>query len=182
MNFKNMVKVIFSVYRFLDKIADSIDKIVETRALNACHMCLDNTAFNDVITVSDDILELTQRKITLINLKVLTTSIIKSLEKDYARLIIMKYIENKPYAEIANLMNVSERTITRWHSNAIVNSYFYLENKGFTLKKLLEMLKKERWILQTFYSFSQTSKEKREIENTYIMKHACREYKKILCK
>lgn len=180
-NFKDMVKTIFSVYRFLDKIANSIDKIVETRALNACYMCLENTAFNDVMNVSDDIMELTQRKITLINLKVLVTSIIKNLEKDYARLIIMKYIENKPYAEIANLLNVSERTITRWHSNAIVNSYFYLESQGYTLAKLLNMLKKEKWILQTFHSFSQ-SEEKEKIGglNLNLMKHACKEYKKVL--
>jgi len=95
-----MIKTIFSVYRFLDKISDSIDKIVETRALNACHMELSNSAFNDVSVVTDDILELTQRKITLINLKVLTTSMIKSLDNDYARLIILKYIENRSYVEI----------------------------------------------------------------------------------
>ncbi|MDD3397576.1 MAG: sigma factor-like helix-turn-helix DNA-binding protein [Clostridia bacterium] len=181
MNFKNMIKTIFSVYRFLDKIAYSIDKIVETRALNACYMYLDNTAFNDVVNVSNDIMELTQRKITLINLKVLATSMIKNLDKNYARLIIMKYIENKPYAEIGKLLNISERTVTRWHSNAVVSSYFYLENQGYTLIKLLEMLKKERWILQTFYSFSQ-NKENQDTENANMIKHACKEYKKVLCK
>lgn len=177
-----MIKTIFSIYRFLDKIADSIDKIVETRALNACHMCLDNTAFNDVITVSDDIMELTQRKITLINLKVLATSMIKNLDKNYARLMIMKYIENRPNIEISNLMNISERTITRWHGNAVVSSYFFLENKGYTLTKLLEMLKNERWILQTYYAFSQKSQKRQEVENNHLIQHACKEYKKVLCK
>ena len=155
-----MIKTIFSVYRFLDKIADSIDKIVETRALNACYMDLNNSAFNDVTAVSEDILELTQRKITLINLKVLTISMIKNLDKDYARLIILKYIENRPYIKISEIMNISERTITRWHGNAIVSSCFYLEKEGYNLNKLLDMLKNEKWILQTYQALSQKFQEK----------------------
>jgi len=183
MSVKHMVKTIFTVYRFLDKLASSIDKIVETRALNSYYVSLENTSYNDISKVTNDILELTERKITLINLKVLANEMLKFLDKDYARLIIMKYIENKPYFEIAEKLNISERTVTRWHNNAVVLCNFYLQDNGYTLNKLLNLLKNEKWILQVFYNFTNANKTINErYEKKQIIYDACIEYKKILCK
>ncbi|MDD2445752.1 MAG: sigma-70 region 4 domain-containing protein [Clostridia bacterium] len=183
MNMKNMVKTIFTVYRFLDKLASSIDKIVETRALNSFYVSLDNISYNDISKVTNEILELTERKVTLINLKVLANEVLKVLDKDYARLIIMKYIENKPYLEIAEKLNISERTVRRWHNNAIVLCAFYLQDNKYTLNKFLSLLKKEKWILQIFYNFVNVKKPTNEsYEKKHIIQDACIEYKKILCK
>jgi len=79
-------------------------------------------------------------------------------------------------------MNISERTITRWHNNAVVSGGFYLEKEGYNFNKLLEMLKNEKWILQTYQSFSQKSQTKKNIKKAHMFQNACKEYKKILCK
>lgn len=56
----------------------------------------------------------------LANLKSEIVTCIESLDnEDYKNVLVMHYIKGLPWTEIANRMYVVERTIYRWHSNAL---------------------------------------------------------------
>ncbi|MDD2226967.1 MAG: hypothetical protein PHH71_00065 [Clostridia bacterium] len=179
---QNMVKTLFTVYRFLERLANSIDRIINTRAVNACFVHLENTAYNYVEKVADDIMELTQRKITLINLKVITDNILENINQDFARFVIMKYIEDRSIFEISDALEVSMRTLSRWNNNAIIKGALYLRGNGLTLNVMVDLIKNENWIVQVFNEFNKKTREKLCIDkNIKIIQRACKEYNKFLC-
>lgn len=179
---QNMVKTLFTVYRFFEKLANSIDKIVEVRAVNACYSHLENISYNSVEKVANDIMELTQRKVTLINLKILVDQILKNIDKNHSRFVIMKYIEDRALFEIADALQVSIRTLSRWNKHSILMGASYLENRGLSFNVLINFIKNEKWILQVFNEYNKKSQEKLGIEKkSKIIQHACKEYNKFLC-
>ena len=64
-------KTILTSYRFLEKVSDAIDRLVETRALNSFYMGGNNFSQNNVFVVSESLINLTERKKKLINLSLL---------------------------------------------------------------------------------------------------------------
>lgn len=142
------VKTILNVYRYLEKLANAIDKIVISRATNSFYTCSGNLAFNDVMCVSEDILNLTQRKINLINLKIIIENAFSKIDENLAKILVLSYIEKRTCFECADLLNISVRTFFRKLKIALKSFEHALKRENITQEYLENKLKGENWIIE----------------------------------
>ena len=143
---KSWIKTIFMIYRHLPRIIDSIDKVFQARALNGGVMSGSAISYNNVYNLSDNLLKLTERKNALINLKVLTDSIIKGIDKKLAKILILRYIDGFNFKMLAEHFNISERTAYRRIDEALTMASMALEGLGYDKEKIEKEYKEEAWL------------------------------------
>lgn len=143
-------KTILTVYKYLDRIAGAIDKLVERNAMNSYYSAFTN---NGVENLADKIIELSERKVKLINIKVLTEKTLEKMEKESAQLLIEKYIDNDKSETIAQRHNFPMRTYFRRQSQAEDAFTAYLALQGFCEERLNEYLAGENWIIEVYNNF-----------------------------
>lgn len=141
-------KTLLSSYRYLERVANAIDKIVYTRAINSFYVSGQNLAFNSVKLVSDDILNLTERKISLINLKLILDQALKKINPKYAQLLITVFVEGKNCYQSSEALEISLRTFFRRQNEALESFSKTLLQLGHTKTSFDDMLKNENWILE----------------------------------
>ena len=132
-------KTILTIYKYLERIAGAIDKLVERQALNSYYYFKENTQNNGVLNVAEKIIELSERKVRLINIKVLTEESLKKCEKKLAELLIYRYIDGDRSEDIAKRLALSERTYFRRLNQAEDQFLHNFIVKGFTENKLKEI-------------------------------------------
>ncbi len=143
-------KTILMVYRYLDRIADAIDRLVERRALNSFYMSGFGCKDNNISNVAQYIIDLSDRKVKLINLKVLTEMALENCPILHSQILIEKYMDNDKTLVIASRHNLSERTYFRRLNQALSNFSTTLEKLGFSENKLLEYISSEKWIIEVY--------------------------------
>ena len=152
-------KTILSVYRYLERICDAIDKICVTSALSSTDILGQNYFFNNVYAISQKLIDLGQRKITLINLKLLTEDVLSKMKEDQANLLIEKYIDARKTKDIAIKNNLSLRSAFRKLTLAEESFDRKLNVMGYDDKKISNMLKDETWINNVYERLCQDDKE-----------------------
>ncbi len=155
-------KTILGAYRHLEAVADAIDKIILKTALNSYHFSL-NT--NDVYQTSNKLIELGERKVTLINLKVLVEETLSKLEQKDADILICRYIENMKFKDIALEKNIGLRTVFRRLDRAEDMFSKKLLNLGYSSLKLKNMLRYETWILNYYEDIASSKNEDLTMKN-----------------
>ena len=141
-------KTILKSYRYLERIADAIDKMIEQRGLYSMNMNSSNYYYNNILSVSDKLIELSERKIKLINLKILTEKGLLNCGRTYANLLIAKYINGKRNEEIMEMYNLPTRTFYRKVMKAEERFEMALEGLGYDNKNLTKLLEKEMWLME----------------------------------
>ena len=106
MELKIWCKTFLNVYRCLEKI-------VLTTGLNLGA---------DTEYATNKMIELTERKISLINLKLIIENILNELSINDTKLLILKYVDRVKGEDIAKKFNVSNRTFFR-RSNTAMKSF-----------------------------------------------------------
>ena len=182
MELKIWCKTFLNVYRSLEKITQAIDKIVLTTGLNLSL---------DASTCAGKILELTERKITLINLKLFIEKLLNSLPEKHTQIIMLKYVDQAKSEDIARQMCISSRTFFRKTNASLKSMELALKQEGKTHESLLMEYKKEVWIVDLFQKLLQqelltdckgeSSKDKKEgmFQETKLINIAYENYKKI---
>ncbi len=140
-------KTILQVYRYLPRVASAYDKMINSRALGSQFSNSLNMATQSATSVANTIIDLSQRKITLINMKLITENCLKEIDRDLAKLLILKYVNGKKSVEIAQKMNVCLRTFFRKLNSALESFSLSLSRLGYNNDRLNDMLKDEKWIL-----------------------------------
>ena len=148
MNLKTWTKTMFTVYRHLPRVVRAIDKIFTARALNANQVSGKNLAYNDIYNVAENLINLTERKVNLLNLKVLVEIVIKSLDRESAKYLILRYVDGFSFEQIASLKNVSERTAYRKLNRAVEQAGYILQREGFDEEKLNTKFSNEKWLYE----------------------------------
>ena len=148
-------KTIMTVYKYLKRMTLAFDRLIDSKATNSFYTSTSNYAFNNVFDITNSMLELIDRKVTLINLKVLADKVLKSMKPEYAKILILKYIENQKGEQIAKTINCTLRTYFRKSGLALENFYKTLCVLGYDSDKLTKMLKGEKWIMSVYYDFCQ---------------------------
>lgn len=143
-------KTILMVYRYLDRIADAIDRLVERRALNSYYMMGTGCKDNNISNVAQYIIDLSDRKIKLINLKVLTEMALENCPILHSQILVEKYMDNDKTSVIASRHNLSERTYFRRLNQALSNFSLILDKLGFAENKLLDYISSEKWIMEVY--------------------------------
>ena len=146
-------KTIMTVYKYLKRMTLAFDRLIESKATNSFYTSSNNYAFNNVFDITNSMLDLIERKVTLINLKVLADKVLKSIKPEYAKLLIFKYIENQKCDQIAKNIKCTQRTYFRKCALAHESFYKTLCVLGYDAQKLKQMLKGEAWIMSVYNEF-----------------------------
>lgn len=141
-------KTILTSYRYLERLADAIDSMIENRGLNSRVVNESNYALNNIYYLADKLIELGERKIKLINLKVLTEDCLKKCGDNFAKILIAKYIDQKTNGEAAKLLNLAQRTYFRRLNDAEKKFEAVMALKGFDTNRLEKYLSSEKWIME----------------------------------
>ncbi len=161
-------KTILSVYRYLERICGAIDKIIMSMALNCGDMLGQNYNINNAYSVSQKIIDLSERKVKLINLKILIEETLKEINKKDALLLIERYFNATPRKELSEKNEVSLRTIFRKIEQAENTFSKRLTIKGYGSLALSEMLKEEGWINSVYLRISSENKEDICLSNKFL--------------
>ncbi len=154
-------KTLLGVYRHLETVSDAIDKIVLKTALNSYHFSLDG---DDVLSTSNKLIELGERKVTLINLKLLVEEILTKIGQNEADILICRYIEGMKFKDIAFEKGLGLRTVFRRLGKAETSFTKKLLNMGYNSLSLQNKLKSEKWILNYYYDIQSSKTDEVEIK------------------
>ena len=178
-------KTILTVYRYLKRMTFAFDRMIKSKAYNSFYTTSENFAFNNIFDISNSILDLSERKVTLINLKILTERVLKSIDRDLAKILIFKYVDNKKCEEISSMLGCTTRTYFRKINLAHKSFYKALTRLGYDEEKLEQMLKNEKWILNVYKDFCDEESQIIEAESKLFLERLKRniyfELKKVSC-
>lgn len=158
MNETYWTKTLLGVYNYLDNIAGAIDKITLKTALNSFEYSKANMYKNNVYNISNKLIDLAERKITLINLKLLVDDVLKNIPIKDAVFLINRYFDRLKCKDLAEKYNISMRTVFRKLTSAELSFEHRLKVKGYNDLTLNDMLKNESWILN-YYNQIKNKKE-----------------------
>ena len=163
-------KTILTVYRYLERISGAIDKIILQSGLNSSNIVGSNYFSNNTYSVSQRIIDLSERKVTLINLKVLIETSLSEIGQIEAELLIEKYLNGLKSHELAEKFSLSMRTVFRRLINAEKALKNRLQAKGYTDMRLKYMLKDEGWINNIYNQFASKDNQEIILSKVYLAK------------
>ncbi len=163
-------KTILSVYRYLERICDAIDNIVMQSALGSFSIVGQDYSFNNVYSISQKIIDYSQRKITLINLKVLIEDVLQEISSADAKILIERYVEGAKRREMAEKFNVGLRTVYRKIDHAEQAFVKKMRLKGYGAFKMQEFLKDELWIKNAYHAIEDKGEENFQIADLNLKK------------
>ena len=153
MDSKNIVKTTFIIYRFLDKLTRSIDRKIMSRAVNSFYVS-EKLLQNGVWEVSEDIIDLMDKKVEFINLKLLVEKSLTLLPRNLSRLLIMKYIDGVSNEFISQRLGLTNRTFFRQVSQALAWASKAMKHLGFEEDRLMDIFQKDKWVMGVLTSVS----------------------------
>lgn len=134
-NQKLWSKTILSSYNYLEKLCDSIDKLIQDTAVNSYYSYGFKNGENSITKVSNKIINLSNRKIDYINLKVITDKALKDMSEKQSKLLILKFIHKFNIDKVCELLKMSKRTAYRRIEQALIEFMEMLEVYGYTPEK-----------------------------------------------
>lgn len=168
MKLNQWTKTLLYVYKYLNRITDGIDKLVDRSALNSFYYCSNNQRDNSVLAVSNKILELIERKKRLVNVKVLVDKCLLSCDELCSQLLIEKYIDNDISEVIAQRHNINIRTYFRKLESAESNFYSNMLKLGYDDKKMSKYLADEKWIMEVYENFQRQQEGENSNKNSSV--------------
>ncbi|MBO4412558.1 MAG: DUF1492 domain-containing protein [Clostridia bacterium] len=169
MNTKTWAKTVLTVQKYLDRVCASIDECISKKSTAAFNVNTKNIYKNDCFCVANYMIDLIDRKKSLINLRVICNNALKSIDRLSAKILVLKFIDRMPSATIAKLLNLSERTYFRKLNAAYENFEDYLIQNGFDAEYFENSYVNEGWIMDVYDEISkQTGKTDNVITFTPI--------------
>ena len=161
-------KTFLSIYRYLTALTKSIDRVVRAKSINS-------SSFNDYYKNNTEdqtaeILALTNKKITLINIKLIVDQTLQKLQPDQARVLTLKYIDNLTSAQISDLMQLNTRTYFRKANSAIKEFNNQLEKFFKQNTTIQNNILNEPWIKHLLSQFDKDTKVNCDIDGSFVYK------------
>lgn len=151
MTLKIWARTLLTVQKYLERICNSIDACIEKKALASSFVNSKNIYKNNCASVADWIIDMTERKKQLINLNVICLDALKGIDSTFAKILALKYFDRMSSLDIANVMQLSERTYFRKLNNAHDSFESWLAVHGFDAKYFEENFSNEGWITEVYY-------------------------------
>ena len=143
-------KTILNVYSSIEKYILKIDATIDNISI------MPEFSVDEVTT---RIINLSDRKYSLINLKLIVETLIANCKPKYLRLLSLRHIQGLTMEQIAKHLEITERTCYRLYQNAIENFVVNMKYYGYTGEWLYKNLRDEKWILHEFYKeYTKTEK------------------------
>ena len=155
-------KTILSVYNYLDRVSEAIDKLVKENACNSFYFTGNQQSKNGVMQVADRIIALSERKVKLINLRVLADKALIDCDRGSAQILIERYMDGDSAEDIAKRHNLNIRTYFRHLVSAEEGFCANMAKYGFNSDKLQKYLGDERWVMEVFEKYLDQEREQLE--------------------
>ncbi len=156
MNYNAFGKTLLNVYNSLEDVCNRIDKMVENKAYSGAGFGY-HTSHNPC-DLFNSIIELSSRKVGLINLKLRIEQAISKVKPKVAKVLILRYVDRITAKQIAQLTSSSMRTVFRRLSEGVEQFCKNIKADGLNEEKVKELYKEEKWLFQISEVFSSDSK------------------------
>ena len=163
-------KTLLSVYRYLERLCGSIDKIINKTGLSSINVNSQTFYYNNVYSIAQRIIDLSHRKVTMINLKLMIESILQKMRPNEASCLIERYVDGAKRRVMAEHEGVSMRTIFRRIERAEESFAIILFAKGYTEEKLNKMLRSEQWIHNVYNRLAEKDEEDFSLSNLFLQR------------
>lgn len=144
--FKFWIKTLISEQNTIPEIIRTVDKIIE---IQASSVSFSSDIFNkngSTINQVERVIDLTERKNSLINIYVMTQKMLKNLSADDYDFLERKFIYNWGMEEIADYYSISLRTVYRKIDKLIKIICDECFKQKWTLKFIESQIKHEDWL------------------------------------
>lgn len=169
-------KTLLSVYRYLGSLSKALDNLIVKKSVNS--MFYTNSRGHNTYDCASEIIELTQRKVNLINLKVLVDDALSKMSYENKRILILYYVDGLKTSQIAKIMGCVDRTFFRKKDEAVISFGRTLKNMGINEEKLSQMFGKEKWLNEFFVKNQvreKSSKTAKQVPEYNFLKKVIRE-------
>ena len=163
-------KTLLSVYRYLERLCGSIDKIINRTGLSSINVNSQTFYYNNVYSITQRIIDLSHRKVTLINLKLLIEDILQKMRPCEAKCLISRYVDGTKRRVMAEHEAVSLRTIFRRIERAEASFSKILLAKGYDEVKICKMLIDEQWIHNVYSRIAEKDEDDFCLSNLFLQR------------
>ncbi|MCL2540370.1 MAG: hypothetical protein FWE53_02940 [Firmicutes bacterium] len=122
-------KILLTVYKNLDAICDCLDSLVVEKGISSR---LQGFSTEKTVQLMETMLELTERKIKFINLKLIIENALKAMDEKSRKALLFRYSDCYSFQTIALLTQVTLRTAQRKVAIAEKRYEFKLNQLGYT--------------------------------------------------
>lgn len=148
MNFKVWCKSFLCIYHIIPNIISSIDKLILLRSSNSSYF--GDGAKSSTLNQIEKILDLSQKKINLINLKVLTDEALLDMKPESSKLLVVRYINNINCKTAIELSKLSRRTYFRCLNKALAEFEKVLYKKVLNNSSVYKSFLEEKFLEDIF--------------------------------
>ena len=145
------IKTMLVIKRFLPNIICLVDKHILNMAENSQ---AGSFIFGDLSQGTygqvEAILNMEQRKMSLVNINIMIEEMIGSLDEKYKKFVYYKYFKNKNFVFCANELDIDERTAYRWHKLILIKLLKYCKLNNWKEEFFVSQLKTEKWVMPHF--------------------------------
>ena len=181
MELKIWAKSFFSIYRCLNSLIKSLDGYIDIRASTCFYSTLSRLTLCGTEKVFNDITTLINKKITLLNVKMLTEKLLSSLPENSARFLVLKYIDGYTFEKTAQSLEISTRTAMRWNISVLNKCADLLRGWGYSHKKMLDFVDNEKWIVEFYNNLLQEENHHaKKVAVILILNEVQKEYRKYM--
>lgn len=146
-------KTILSAYRYLERIVSAIDKLVIKEAMGSISSNSLIYSLKSAEAITSKILDYTEKKVALINVKVLIEKALYSMKREQALILVKKYINCQKTNEIISEIGCPRRSFYRKLDSATKTFSYVVKMMGFSEQRLDEMLSDQKWLMKIYNKF-----------------------------
>ena len=170
-------KSALSVYRYLEQMSNTIDKLVLDVGKNSHSQNLQR--YQTTMYQTGKIIEYMDRKRKIINLKVAIEDALHRLPKTERRILVLVFIDDIKSEVVAELLGFSLRTFFRRKLRAIEMLKDELIECGYDLKFFESEYSSEKWLASVYQDCLQKYYKDEEQLNSYLVHRMLKEVSRL---
>lgn len=168
MELKVWGKTMMMIQKYLERVTRAIDSLVYKRALTSVFVNSKNLTEQSAYFVTNNLIDLSERKVKLINLNTICSNALNGIDKTNAKLLILKFVDGLQSREIASLFGFSDRTYFRRLNEAYEDLEIWLRKNNFTEEYFRKNFKDEGSIMEVFYKNKEENKKESFLNEEFM--------------
>jgi len=138
-------KTVLDGYMYINRIIPTIDK--QVMALSLTSYNVQEGGGDATFRLMEDVIELIERKRKLLRLKLAVEEALRSIPKDYACVLVRRYIDKVSLKEIAKEKDKTYGVMRRIYREALSECYSKLCELGYNTSELQKEYGDENWLV-----------------------------------
>ena len=148
--FKFWIKTLLASYNTIPEIIKTVDKIIELQASTVSFSSDVFNGSNSLINQVESLIDLSQRKNSLLNIYIMTKELVKNLSDEDLNFIEKRFVYNWSTEDLSKEFNISARTIYRKIDRIINLIHSRAISKNWSLQFIESQIKQETWLKEKF--------------------------------